>query len=90
MIWRTRCTPVTEYVLQVQFDHDAVPARCQRFERRGLNAPDQGVWETWIGATHGAHVIASDVPPGIVGMRWEWECAAPPGPLAPTPVLRTR
>ncbi|GAA3205990.1 hypothetical protein ACFO1B_33965 [Dactylosporangium siamense] len=71
--YRGFSTPVTEYVLQVQFDHDAVPARCQRFERRGLHAPDQGVWETWIGATHGAHVIASDVPPGIVGMRWEWE-----------------
>ncbi|MET7418606.1 hypothetical protein [Dactylosporangium sp. NPDC005555] len=71
--YRGFSTPVTEYVLQVQFDHDAVPARCRRFERRGLNAPDQGVWETWIGSTHGAHVIASDVPPGIVGMRWEWE-----------------
>lgn len=71
--YRGFSTPVTEYVLQVQFDHDAVPARCRRFERRGLNAPDQGVWETWIGATHGAHLVASDVPPGIVGMRWEWE-----------------
>ncbi|MDG4811153.1 hypothetical protein O7634_30715 [Micromonospora sp. WMMD1120] len=71
--YRGFSTPVTEYVLQVQFDHDAVPARCHRFERRGLNAPDQGVWEAWIGSTHGAHIVASDVPPGIVGMRWEWE-----------------
>ncbi|MEH1163932.1 hypothetical protein V6V47_00940 [Micromonospora sp. CPCC 205539] len=71
--YRGFSTPVSEYVLQVQFDHDAVPARCHRFERRGLNAPDQGVWEAWIGSTHGAHLIASDVPPGIVGMRWEWE-----------------
>ncbi|MGC3862470.1 hypothetical protein ACPSM1_20075 [Micromonospora chersina] len=71
--YRAFTTPVGEYVLQVQFDHDAVPARCHRFERRGLNAPDQGVWEAWIGSTHGAHLIAGDVPPGIVGMRWEWE-----------------
>ncbi|MDG4782010.1 hypothetical protein O7614_20330 [Micromonospora sp. WMMD961] len=71
--YRGFSTPVSEYVLQVQFDHDAVPARCHRFERRGLHAPDQGVWEAWIGSTHGAHLIASDVPPGIVGMRWEWE-----------------
>jgi hypothetical protein len=65
--------PVGEYVLEVQFDHDAVPARCHRFERRGLHAPDQGVREVWIGSTHGAHLVAADVPPGIVGMRWEWE-----------------
>jgi hypothetical protein len=71
--YRAFSTPVGEYVLQVQFDHDAVPARCHRFERRGLDAPDQGVWEAWIGSTHGAHLIASDIPPGIVGMRWEWE-----------------
>ena len=65
--------PVGEYVLQVQFDREAVPARCYRFERRGLHAPDQGVREVWIGSTHGAHLVSADVPPGIVGMRWEWE-----------------
>jgi hypothetical protein len=57
----------------VQFEPDAVPARCHRFEQRGLNAPEQGVGEAWIGSTGGAHLIASDVPPGIIGMRWEWE-----------------
>jgi hypothetical protein len=71
--YRGFSVPVGEYVLQVQFDHDAVPARCFRFERRGLHAPDQGVREVWIGSTHGAHVVAADVPPGIVGMRWEWD-----------------
>ena len=71
--YRGFSVPVGEYVLQVQFDHDAVPARCYRFERRGLHAPDQGVREVWIGSTHGAHLVAADVPPGIVGMRWEWE-----------------
>jgi hypothetical protein len=65
--------PVGDYVLQVQFDREAVPARCYRFERRGLHAPDQGVREVWIGSTHGAHLVSADVPPGIVGMRWEWD-----------------
>lgn len=65
--------PVGEYVLQVQFDPVAVPARCYRFERRGVTAPDQGVREAWIGNTHGAHLVSYDVPPGIIGMRWEWE-----------------
>jgi hypothetical protein len=47
-------------------------ARCHRFQRRGLQAPDQGAWEAWIGSTHGA-LVAADVAPGIVGLRWEWE-----------------
>jgi hypothetical protein len=65
--------PVGEFVLQVQFDPSAVPARCYRFERRSIAAPDQGVREVWIGNTHGAHLVAIEVPPGIVGMRWEWQ-----------------
>ncbi|WP_433217197.1 hypothetical protein ACQP00_09205 [Dactylosporangium sp. CS-047395] len=71
--YRGFAVPVVEYVMQVQFDAAAVPARCHRFERRALEAPEQGVGEAWIGSTGGAHLIASDVPPGIVGMRWEWE-----------------
>lgn len=65
--------PVGEYVLQIQFDPTAVPARVFRFERRGVSAPDQGVHEVWVGTTHGVHFVAYDVPPGIMGMRWEWE-----------------
>lgn len=71
--YRGFSVPVSEYVLQIQFDRNAVPARCYRFERRGLHAPDQGLREVWIGSTHGAHLVASDVAPGIAGMRWEWE-----------------
>ena len=65
--------PVGEYVLQVQFDAAAVPAHVFRFERRGISAPDQGVKEIWVGTTYGAHLVAYDVPPGLIGMRWEWE-----------------
>ncbi len=70
--YRAFAGPVGEFVLQVQFDAGAVPARCYRFERRTVAAPDQGVKEVWIGNTHGAHLVAYDVPPGIMGMRWEW------------------
>lgn len=65
--------PIGEYVLQVQFDPGAVPARCYRFERHSITAPDQGVREVWIGSTQSAHLLAREVPPGVVGMRWEWE-----------------
>lgn len=71
--YRGFSVPGNDYVLQIQFDHDAVPARCYRFERRSGSAPDQGVREVWVGSTHGAHLLASDVPPGVVGMRWEWD-----------------
>lgn len=70
--YRGFSVPGNDYVLQIQFDHDAVPARCYRFERRSATAPDQGVREVWVGSTHGAHLLASDIPPGVVGMRWEW------------------
>ncbi|MBS2532789.1 hypothetical protein KGQ20_08375 [Catenulispora sp. NF23] len=60
------------YVLMVQFDPATVPARCVRYERRTEAAPDQGVREVWVGATGQAHVMATDVPPGVVGLRWDW------------------
>lgn len=71
--YRAFAGPVGDFVLQVQFDPTAVPARCYRFERRAVGAPDQGVREVWIGNTHGAHLVAHDIPPGIMGMRWEWQ-----------------
>ncbi|WP_020523206.1 hypothetical protein [Catelliglobosispora koreensis] len=71
--YRAFASPVGEFVCQVQFDPTAVPARCYRFEKRSVAAPEQGVREIWIGNTHGAHVVANEVPPGIVGMRWEWQ-----------------
>jgi len=71
--YRAFASPVGEYVLQVQFDPSAVPARCYRFEKRAVGAPEQGVREVWIGTTHGAHLVHYDVAPGIVGMRWVWE-----------------
>lgn len=61
-----------QYVLTVQFDPGTVPARCVRYERRTETAPDQGVREVWVGATGQAHVLATDVPPGVVGIRWDW------------------
>ncbi|WP_412543454.1 hypothetical protein R8Z50_13535 [Longispora sp. K20-0274] len=62
-----------DYLLQVQFDPAAVPTRCFRYSRRKENAPDQGVREVWVGGGHGAHLVDRDVPPGLVGLRWEWE-----------------
>ena len=70
--YRGFSVPVGEYVLQVQFAHDAVPARCYRFERRGLHAPDQGV--RGVDRLDARRAPRGGVVPlGIVGMRWEWD-----------------
>jgi hypothetical protein len=71
--YRGFSVPIGEYLLQIQFDADAVPAKCYSFERHSISAPDQGVREVWIGSTQGAHVLACQIPPGVVGMRWEWQ-----------------
>ncbi|GAA0594435.1 hypothetical protein HPO96_06955 [Kribbella sandramycini] len=62
-----------DYLLQVQFAPEALPARCFRYSRRRENAPDQGLREVWVGTTHGVHVVDRDIAPGLVGLRWEWD-----------------
>ncbi|MEV8372552.1 XRE family transcriptional regulator [Kribbella sp. NPDC056861] len=62
-----------DYLLQVQFDPEALPARCFRYSRRREDAPDQGVREVLVGSTYGVHRVDRDVAPGLVGVRWEWE-----------------
>ncbi|MGY0232149.1 hypothetical protein [Longispora urticae] len=64
--------PLREYILEVQFDPAAIPARCLTFSRRKEPAPDQGIREVWVGNTHAAHLVDTDVNPGMIGMRWEW------------------
>ncbi|WBQ03404.1 hypothetical protein [Kribbella sp. CA-293567] len=65
-------SPRHEYVLQVQFDPRAVPARCLRYGRR-TNAGDQvSQRELWIGASGTALIAELEVTPGIIGMCWEW------------------
>ncbi|GAA2809619.1 hypothetical protein [Crossiella cryophila] len=64
--------PVREYVAQVEFHRDAVPSRCFQTYRHGLWAAEVGRQDVWIGAFRTAHLVALDVPAGIVGLRWEW------------------
>ncbi|MGH8877649.1 MAG: hypothetical protein ACRD0P_09955 [Stackebrandtia sp.] len=64
--------PIREYVLQVRFDPGAVPAHCRRYDRRVATAPEDNYRELWIGGSHTALLAESDIPAGIVGMRWDW------------------
>ncbi|GLW74540.1 hypothetical protein Kpho02_68380 [Kitasatospora phosalacinea] len=62
-----------QYVLQVTFDPGALPVRCDRFTRR---TPDQSALESeelTLDGHHCAHLVAADLPPCLLGLRWDWE-----------------
>lgn len=64
-------TPARLYALSVHFDPAALPARVVGFQRLSENGPDRWREELWpMGRT--VHTVATDVRPGIVGIRWEW------------------
>jgi hypothetical protein len=61
-----------EYVLQVGFHPDAVPARCSSYRRDTASAPDQEIEPVWISQHQMAHLVRLDVTPGIYGLTWSW------------------
>jgi hypothetical protein len=64
--------PVREYLLQICFAPEAMPAHCRRYDRRTALAPEGNHAELWIGGSGTALLAETDVPAGIVGMRWTW------------------
>ncbi|WBQ04336.1 XRE family transcriptional regulator [Kribbella sp. CA-293567] len=64
--------PVREYLLEACFAAEAIPAHCRRYDRRTALAPESNQTELWIGGSGTALVAETDVPAGIVGMRWMW------------------
>ncbi|GAB3924921.1 hypothetical protein GCM10029976_017420 [Kribbella albertanoniae] len=64
--------PIREYVLQTRFAPGVVPAHCHRYDRRTVAAPEGNHTELWIGGADSALIAETDVPSGIVGMRWSW------------------
>ncbi|MEV7216616.1 hypothetical protein AB0O31_26425 [Kitasatospora cineracea] len=62
-----------QYVLQVTFSPAALPVRCDRFT---LRTPGQSPLETeelTLDGHHCAHLVAADLPPCLLGLRWDWE-----------------
>ncbi|MGP3984179.1 helix-turn-helix domain-containing protein [Streptomyces sp. KR80] len=64
--------PCRQYLLRVEFDPAALPVRCFGFRATRIGAPfaDSGPLACQRGRP--AHLLAADIPPGIVGIRWEW------------------
>lgn len=66
------CVPRREFVLQVQFEPDTVPAQCYRYNRRTVADQEANRRELWIGGSSTALLAELDVMPGVVGIHWEW------------------
>jgi hypothetical protein len=76
---RRQRLPVRDYALEVQFDHDALPLRCQQ-----VSAPPSNPWtvhrsDLSVSSTSNVHTVALNASPGLFGISWYW----PPG--IPTP-----
>ncbi|WP_026424920.1 transcriptional regulator [Actinokineospora inagensis] len=69
---RRLTTPVRELVLQLQFTED-VPAGCTPYRQATVDSPKRVGSPLWIGASGTAHLILTDLPPGVVGLSWEWD-----------------
>ncbi|MFD1049372.1 XRE family transcriptional regulator, partial [Kibdelosporangium lantanae] len=63
---------VRQYLLQVEFDGTA-PVNCSPYWQASLEAPRHVESPLWIGASNTAHLVVTDVRPGIVGLRWDWD-----------------
>jgi hypothetical protein len=64
--------PVREHVMEILFDPAAIPARCELY---GVPAGDDGreqVRTLGIEPSGYVHSVATDVAPGIRGIRWQW------------------
>ncbi|MYW89688.1 transcriptional regulator [Amycolatopsis rubida] len=63
--------PVRQYLLQAEFA-GAPPATCVPFRQNSVLAPRRPGPPLWIGASRTAHLVLTDVRPGIAGLAWEW------------------
>jgi len=64
-------TPVREFVLEMQFDPDALPAYCELYT---VNPEEQTTTRRKVEVTPNgqAHAVALDFGPGTFCVRWDW------------------
>lgn len=65
--------PHHEYLLEVQFDLAALPARCYRTWRPDAETPLTDAGELRLASSHTVHFVDFRVSPSYQGIRWEWE-----------------
>jgi DNA-binding SARP family transcriptional activator len=69
--------PVRDYALEVQFDQDALPLRCQQ-----VSAPLSNPWgahrrDLMVSSTSSVHMVALGLGPGLIGISWSWPAGIP-------------
>jgi len=61
--------PTRELLIEVRFDPDAVPARCEQFSEIGGK---RLVRPLTCDDSYTVHALGLDLQPGVFGVRWEW------------------
>jgi len=61
-----------QLTMQIRFDPATLPVRCYRYTQRYLSGPDAERTELTLTGHRTVHTVRTDVPPGIVGIRWDW------------------
>ena len=64
--------PAGQYAVQVLFSPEALPVACWSYRRKDVSRPEQETAELTLTGHHGVHLNVDPVPPGVVGIRWEW------------------
>jgi hypothetical protein len=65
--------PVNQLVLEIQFDPAVDPRNLHTFAEQGLNGPRTRMQDLQLNAHRMAHVVASEVRTGVVGIAWSWD-----------------
>lgn len=65
--------PANQYVMQVRFHPAALPVGCRRFAARSSSGPEEQATELTLDSHHTVHFVATDLRPGVVGIRWDWD-----------------
>jgi transcriptional regulator with XRE-family HTH domain len=69
--------PVRDYVVEVQFDQDALPTRCQQFSSPAGDVRMARRRNLTVNPTGEVHAVALGVGPGLFGIEWDWPTAGP-------------
>jgi hypothetical protein len=69
--------PVRDYVVEVQFDHENLPLRCQQFSSPAGDVRMARRRNLTVSPTGEAHAVALGVGPGLFGIEWDWPPVIP-------------
>jgi len=65
--------PVSNYILRLRFDQQALPARVYHLRSSRIGAADQILDDLLVSSEGTTHLAIQNAVPGYYGVRWEWE-----------------